>query len=79
MANVHTVSVGASATTRTIAARLADCIIRTVNHNDESLEKVVARLTPSDISFFTQRDLKAGEFEVIKTIASRIAERELSA
>ena len=79
MANVHTTPVGASTTTRTIAARLADCIIRTVNHNDESLEKVVARLTPSDISFFTQRDLKAGEFEVIKTIATRIAERELSA
>lgn len=77
--SVHAIPVGASSTTRTIAARLADCIIRTVNHNDESLEKVVARLTPSDISFFTHRDLKAGEFEVIKCIATRIAERELSA
>lgn len=79
MARVHTVAGGASSTAKTIAARLADAMVRTVNANDETLEKVIGRVTPDVIGTFTNRELKVGEFQLIKEIASRMAARELSA
>ena len=75
---VHCKAVAKSPTTRTLAARLADQMVRTVYATGKDLDDVVATVTAGDIRYMTGRKVSDVDVQVIKHMAANLASQQIA-